>query len=62
MGVGSDNRDTPYYRGGKPVDVNVNVNVKDDRKPRCEHGNYAGECLLCERGNKPSVRKVGEVR
>jgi hypothetical protein len=44
---GTDMRDTPYYREGKPVDVNVNVNVKDDRKPRCEHDNHVGECLLC---------------
>lgn len=38
--------DTPYT---KDVDANVNVNVADTRKPKCEHGNNINECLICWR-------------
>jgi hypothetical protein len=48
-------RDTPY---SKRVVVDVDVNVKASEKPRCEHGNNKGECLLCEKAKGANVIEV----
>lgn len=47
--------DTPA-RAKVEVDVDVNVKATDKTKPKCEHENNIGECILCWKAEQTRYR------